>query len=964
MKKGYVLTALLLMFFGLGSVGYGQQVIGSFPVMDGGFENQSGTLGNTLASSNWSRQSGSGSTINSSGGRSGPKYVSVTVGASNRVLQSPQDGTPSNGPTSSTAYRVQFYYKSSANVNGFQIGVTVNGTTNPTYSTSATLNSTSGVWTKYEGTVTTPSNSVTTAGIGVLRCSTSATGGPFDVDDYVIYAGSSADNAAPNSPGTVTVNNPTTSSLDVSWEAASGGYDGGGYVVIRYATSPNADNDPNQNGIYAVGNTHTNGTDGLTGTVRYIGTGTSFTDNSGLSAGTTYYYKVYTVDKAFNYSTEAQGSGTTSSLSGSSSSDIITANNETTNIDYASKQSSTITTTSDALRVWSFTIRDGGGSADADALGTELTALTIGTGGSNTVSSWTNTIRKAALFDGSTEVTEVEVAGETISFSGMSGANVTAADDGSKTLDLYLTFETTVTDNQQFQFLITAATSNGAGSAFATSDAGGATSSVSGDNNKIEVTATKLLFVQQPSAVAINTNMSPAVTVEATDGNSRRDLDYNTSIDITATGVTLTGSPVSATTSSGIATFSTLQFSTDGSATLNASSGSLTNATSNSFNVFTPLAQNSIMITHLSADYAGASDEFIVLFNNSDATIDLNGYELKYFSSGGSAGATIYSFTTTTNLASRKYILLSPNATVTVGSVSSKSRDYASTAGMAASGQLVLRETANTSNIIFAVAWGTITVYTAGMEDAASWPNDGMISLTASGTTYTRTSYNSSNTQYGHTLSANITSLPNNSDNPLPVELTSFTAKQTSGAVVLNWSTATEVNNYGFEVQRTEIREQGSEKNWTNVGFVQGNGNSNSEKSYSFTDRNVSSSTKYIYRLKQIDTDGKFEYSNEVEVLTGMPEKYALAQNYPNPFNPSTVISYQLMNSGNVKLVVYDILGKEIAQLVNGKMDAGSHSVDFNASGLQSGIYFYKITVTGSEGSLLYSSTNKMSLIK
>ena len=120
--------------------------------------------------------------------------------------------------------------------------------------------------------LTTLSTAVTSAGLAIIGRSAA---GSFDIDDVVIYAGA-ADVTAANSPGTVTVNNPTISSLDVSWVAASGGVDGGGYVVVRYDTNPNVDNDPNQNGIYAIGNTTTNGTGALVGTVAYIGTGTSF----------------------------------------------------------------------------------------------------------------------------------------------------------------------------------------------------------------------------------------------------------------------------------------------------------------------------------------------------------------------------------------------------------------------------------------------------------------------------------------------------------------------------------------------------------------------------------------------------------------------------------------------------------------------------------------------------------------
>ena len=123
------------------------------------------------------------------------------------------------------------------------------------------------------------------------------------------------------------------------------------------------------------------------------------------------------------------------------------------------------------------------------------------------------------------------------------------------------------------------------------------------------------------------------------------------------------------------------------------------------------------------------------------------------------------------------------------------------------SGQMVLRETATPTNILYAVAWGTVTSYVAGMTDAATWSGDGMISLSPSGTTYTRTDYNASNSQYSHTLSASITNIPNSSGEPLPVELTSFTAKATGSVVTLNWETATEVDNYPpAAVPRRQLR--------------------------------------------------------------------------------------------------------------------------------------------------------------
>ena len=179
------------------------------------------------------------------------------------------------------------------------------------------------------------------------------------------------------------------------------------------------------------------------------------------------------------------------------------------------------------------------------------------------------------------------------------------------------------------------------------------------------------------------------------------------------------------------------------------------------------------------------------------------------------------------------------------------------------------------------------------------------------------------------------------SDNPLPVELISFTAHSNGSAVTLNWQTATEVNNYGFEVQKSEISNQNSI--WEKVGFVNGSGNSNSIKEYSFTETNIGSG-KYYYRLKKIDKDGGFIYSNAVEVnITALPTEYTLYQNYPNPFNPSTKISYQLPKSSFVTLKVYDIIGREISTLVNEQQNAGQYEVAFDGSKLASGEYLYRI---------------------
>ncbi|MFZ4619883.1 MAG: S8 family peptidase [Bacteroidota bacterium] len=193
----------------------------------------------------------------------------------------------------------------------------------------------------------------------------------------------------------------------------------------------------------------------------------------------------------------------------------------------------------------------------------------------------------------------------------------------------------------------------------------------------------------------------------------------------------------------------------------------------------------------------------------------------------------------------------------------------------------------------------------------------------------------------------------------LPVELISFTATAQPKTAELRWKTATEVNNHGFEVERRAM-DNGQLKidNWSRAGFVEGNGTSNSPNDYVYTDRGMATG-KYAYRLKQIDRDGKFEYSQEVEVtIGGVPTVFALEQNYPNPFNPSTVIGYQIPVYSNVSLRVYDAIGREVATLVNEAKEAGFYTATFDGSKLSSGMYIARLTSAGK------SQTRKLLIMK
>jgi len=190
----------------------------------------------------------------------------------------------------------------------------------------------------------------------------------------------------------------------------------------------------------------------------------------------------------------------------------------------------------------------------------------------------------------------------------------------------------------------------------------------------------------------------------------------------------------------------------------------------------------------------------------------------------------------------------------------------------------------------------------------------------------------------------------------VPVELTSFTATANFGVVNLNWITATETNNQGFEVQRSN----GSD--FETVAFVDGYGTTTEPQAYSYTDRSVEVGV-YTYRLKQVDFDGTFDYSDVIEVDVPAPAEFGLEQNYPNPFNPSTKINFQLKVDAQVSLKVFDVLGQEVATIVNSNLVAGAHSVDFDASALNSGVYLYRIEAAGNDGSN-FIDVKKMILTK
>ena len=196
-----------------------------------------------------------------------------------------------------------------------------------------------------------------------------------------------------------------------------------------------------------------------------------------------------------------------------------------------------------------------------------------------------------------------------------------------------------------------------------------------------------------------------------------------------------------------------------------------------------------------------------------------------------------------------------------------------------------------------------------------------------------------------------------------PVELTSFTGLLRDNKVILNWSTASEINNRGFEIEKAQIlAEQTGILNWNKIGFVNGHGTTSGINNYSYIDENQTAGN-YQYRLKQIDFNGITFYSNIIEVNFNIPVEFILNQNFPNPFNPATNINFNLPVDSYVTLKVFNILGQEVETLLNKNINAGAYNVIFNTSGFNSGVYLYELDAKGVNG-INYTSVRKMILTK
>lgn len=235
------------------------------------------------------------------------------------------------------------------------------------------------------------------------------------------------------------------------------------------------------------------------------------------------------------------------------------------------------------------------------------------------------------------------------------------------------------------------------------------------------------------------------------------------------------------------------------------------------------------------------------------------------------------------------------------------------------------------------------TVFTVGAQGTILKTTDGGVTWQSqnSGTGNLLQGVFFSNASLGWAVGQSATILKT-TNGGLPVELASFTANAAGAGVELRWQTATETNNYGFSIERQNRMQPAS---WTTIGFVQGHGTTTGAKLYHFAD-NPATAGLYAYRLKQIDLDGKFEYSAEQLVNVGTAGTM-LGQNYPNPVTMNTTISYALEREANVSLAVYDALGRRVSTLVESIQPSGAHTAVFHREKLAAGSYTYRLTVEG-----------------
>lgn len=580
------------------------------------------------------------------------------------------------------------------------------------------------------------------------------------------------------------------------------------------------------------------------------------------------------------------------------------------NIPYASYQASDITP-ANSVAAMGLTIRDGGATTDADGLGTTLTAMSL---------NLTNPaiLRRAALYNGATELAEIPVTGGTLTFTGLT---VAVPDNGSVNLTLRVTYQATVTDNTQNGYTVSSVTAATDGSVFASANGGGAASSVTGDNNRIEVTADRLAFAQQPSDVNADIAMSPAPTVRALDANSNTDLDYTAGISVT--NAKLTGSPVTVSAVNGVATFSALSFFEPGfNQKLTATSGALTSVQSTIFQIWvrkivwlqgtsiTGVSDGGTLQTWLDD---GGNDDNATQANalyrptyRSSGTWTINSLPTVQFATGKGLGIAARN---EVNGGSQKVIF----AVFKTGSNTLTRQVIADIGGVSSGFNMYI---ANSS--IYAGAW----------DDQSTWLSRSIAPNTV---------YLAQFTYTGSSLNLSAHAAPSGIG---------------TATTVAFGDNSIAASPYGSGIGAAS--QQSRYHNGVNV---------NTGLSDPFT-----GSIAEIIVMNSTDLDGRtqiWDYLNQKYAI-GAPAqpiaKYAAEEQpeiqpteegelsvYPNPANDEAVLSYVVPTESPIRLMIQNVLGETVAVLYEGTQKEGFHQTMFYSAKLPAGMYrAVLLTPTGS----------------
>jgi endonuclease I len=735
-----------------------------------------------------------------------------------------------------------------------------------------------------------------------------------------------------NQPTAASVSTITNSSFAVSWtEAAAGTQSPSGYLIEIYNT--NTYFIPIDGSSYAD---DTNLSDGKG--IKNCASGTTSTTFTGLTAGTTYYVRLYSyngVTTAVNYKID----GTIASVTGTTSGGVSTTEPSNYPTNFAQ---GTITTSSIQLN---WTKSDAGARAPTGYLMIASSSPSITAPSDGTVyADDTN------LSDNSANV-NLDSSVSTYTFSVLPAAAT-----------YYFKIFPYTGNGTERNYKTDGSTPTVIASSFANEPTNYPTNFYQGTNSStsIQLTWTKSVAgSQKPTGYLMIASSSINITAP-TDGTVYTDdvdLSDNIAIvnlDSSLSSYTFTGLP-SATTYY----FSLFPFYGDGETRNYKTDGSppVQYGLTTGSGVATP----SVVVNEYLNGSTNSSEwvELLVLQNN----LDLRGMKLRDYTSAGAANSGII-FSTNILWSSVPY----GTFIVVLGGINTQTEDvsyssdkkviikatnstYFSGTSFDITGSNDALELLNSSGAhIYSLGHGPYVGLIANIPQPKA--SVGGASISATIVRFINVSskehfLDSTKVQHSDTVYATQGSWNDTAESTLvvtvlPVELVSFSGAIKNNHVELHWTTATETNNYGFEIERTIDDGKLTMKSWNRIGFVEGTGTTNAPQSYSFVDN--AAAGKNAYRLKQIDRDGKFCHSQEIEIMNAqIPQRSVLMQNYPNPFNPATTIRFALAETEHVTVTVYNALGQSVKTIVNGQYQAGTHDVQFDASLLSSGTYFYSL---------------------